>query len=70
MLAPKTFAPHVRGVTFLPSMALGVLVASPLVTLAVASLTGMRPLPDKQSLKVGAAFGIAAGILWNTGACV
>ncbi len=51
-------------------MALGVLVASPLVTLAVASLTGMRPLPDKQSLKVGAAFGIAAGILWNTGACV
>lgn len=67
VLAPKTFAPHVDGVAFVPSMALGVLAAAPILTVAVARLNGARGLPGRQSLKAAALFGIAAGILWNLG---
>jgi glucose uptake protein GlcU len=68
ILAPKTFADSsIHAVAYLPSMALGVALVAPVLTIVVGMLGGARRLPSKASMQTAASWGIAAGIVWNLG---
>ncbi len=59
------FAPEdAKGLAYIPSMAAGVLLAAPLLTLA---FVGVGQAPCQLYTKSAALPGILAGIIWNAG---
>lgn len=65
VLAPMDFAAEeAKGLVFVPSMGLGVLITAPLVTLA---LIALRQAPMQLYTRAAALPGILAGVIWNSG---
>ena len=65
VLAPMDFAAEeAKGLAYIPSMGIGVLIAAPLLTLAFMAL-GQAPF--QLYTKAAALPGILAGIIWNAG---
>ncbi|EIE21698.1 hypothetical protein COCSUDRAFT_43352 [Coccomyxa subellipsoidea C-169] len=65
VLAPMDFASEeAKGLAYIPSMGVGVLVAAPLLTLAFIAL-GQAPF--QLNARAAALPGILAGIIWNAG---
>ncbi|CAL8469312.1 g8853 [Coccomyxa elongata] len=65
VLAPMDFAPEdAKGLAYIPSMAAGVLLAAPLLTLG---FVGVGQAPCQLYTKSAALPGILAGIIWNAG---
>ena len=65
VLAPMTYArEEATGIVFVPSMALGVLITAPFVTIGLI-LAGHAPW--RLYTKAAAIPGILAGCLWNAG---
>jgi hypothetical protein len=51
----------------IPAIFAGVAVVAPVLTVVIGMLGGARSLPSKASMQTAAAWGIAAGIVWNLG---
>ena len=65
VLAPMDFAPEeAKGLHYVPSMALGVLLAGPVLT---AALIAARQAPPRLFPRVAGIWGTLAGVMWNAG---